>query len=254
MFIGLAGNSISTLSSATTLFLDHMVLVLMALEYPSCTLLNRKVGLSTFCCALSQCYSDKIFFFVTDAQKQKLCCHIGFCSNFRPKMSAQKAEKKDDDILIQLDHLKIQSREAVATEEEDEEEECSSNATCITCCATNIEKQNLHQETIQALEFRLEHLYFMIAQPQIIHIYNFDELVLRNHVTNIKDRVETLFFEAHIPNHWKMNVTWTIRESDFLPDIIIVHITLISYLVKMKTKQILCKYLENNYNNTVYLK
>jgi hypothetical protein len=53
--------------------------------------------------------------------------------------------------------------------------------------------------------------------------------------------MDTLFFEAGIPQAWKMHTKWTIKP------ILVVNVTMLSYLVKEKTKEML-----KNYFNYVY--
>jgi len=158
----------------------------------------------------------------------------------------QSTVSAPENISTELTHLQINSQEI------DEKNLCELK--CSKCCATDVKIQNSQQETIDLLELRLEHLYFRVVQSQIINIVNFEELKLKNQVTTINDRVDTLFFEADIPNHWKFNVTWTETNTNEPKVMIIVNIHLISYLVKMKTKQLLSNYLTNNYENIVYIR
>jgi hypothetical protein len=66
---------------------------------------------------------------------------------------------------------------------------------------------------------------------------------------NIKQRVDTLFFEAHIPSKWKLNVELNYPS----PTKIDVHITLLNYIVKERVKELLLDYLNNNYSNIIYV-
>ena len=103
--------------------------------------------------------------------------------------------------------------------------------------------------TIQNLQSRLSHLYGLLAEPQIIHLRGFEFLQLKSVAHDIKQRVDTLFFEAHVPSNWKLNVKWT-HPSHTKID---VHITLINYIVKERVKELLVNYFESHYNNIIYV-
>jgi hypothetical protein len=66
---------------------------------------------------------------------------------------------------------------------------------------------------------------------------------------NIKQRVNTLFFEAHIPCNWKINVKWSHPSRTK----IIVHVTLLNYIVKERVKELLLDFFKNKYNNIIYV-
>jgi hypothetical protein len=102
--------------------------------------------------------------------------------------------------------------------------------------------------TLQNLQSRLDHLHGLIAKPQIIHLRGFEFLLLKNVAHNIQQRVDTLFFEAHIPSNWKLNVTW----NHPFPTKTDVHITLLNYIVKERVNELLLDYFNNNYNNIIY--
>jgi hypothetical protein len=103
--------------------------------------------------------------------------------------------------------------------------------------------------TLQNLQSRLDHLHGLLAKPQIIHLRGFEFLLLKSVAHNIQQRVDTLFFEAHIPCNWKLNVTWN-HPSHTKTD---VHITLLNYYVKERVKELLLDYFINHYNNVIYI-
>jgi hypothetical protein len=102
--------------------------------------------------------------------------------------------------------------------------------------------------TIQNLQSRLNHLHQLLAEPQRIHLHGFEFLRLNSVAHDIKQRVDTLFFEAHIPCKWKLNVEWNYPS----PTKIDVHITLLNYIVKERVKELLVDFLKNDYNNIIY--
>jgi hypothetical protein len=103
--------------------------------------------------------------------------------------------------------------------------------------------------TMQNLQSRLNHLHQLLAEPQKIHLHGFEFLQLRSVSHDIKQRVDTLFFEAHIPSKWKVNVEWNYPS----PTKIDVHITLLNYIVKARVKELLLVYFNNDYNNVIYV-
>ena len=103
--------------------------------------------------------------------------------------------------------------------------------------------------TMQNLQSRLNQLHQLLAEPQKIHLHGFEFLRLKSVSHNIKQRVDTLFFEAHIPSKWKLNVEWNYTS----PTKIDVHITLLNYIVKERIKDLLLDYLNNNYSNIIYV-
>jgi hypothetical protein len=98
-------------------------------------------------------------------------------------------------------------------------------------------------ETMKILRQRLEKLYNCIANDQIIHIYNLENIKLSNVTHSIKHKVDTLFFEAGIPQKWKIYIKWTISP------VFIVHLRMLNYLVQEKTKELLTTYFSTNYHN-----
>jgi hypothetical protein len=103
--------------------------------------------------------------------------------------------------------------------------------------------------TMQNLQSRLNQLHQLLAEPQKIHIHGFEFLCLKSLSHDIKQRVDTLFFEAHIPSKWKQNIEWNYPS----PTKIDVHITLLNYIVKERIKELLLDYLNNNYTNIIYV-
>jgi hypothetical protein len=78
----------------------------------------------------------------------------------------------------------------------------------------------------------LGHLHDLLTRPQIIHLHGFEFLKLKNVAHTIQQCVISLFFEAHIPCNWKINVRWN-HPSHSNTD---VHITLLNYIVKERVK------------------
>lgn len=101
---------------------------------------------------------------------------------------------------------------------------------------------------IQKLQSRLNNLHQLLTKPHIINLHGFEHLQLKSVSHNIKQSVDILFFEAHIPNNWKVKVKWTYSSTMK----IIVSITLLNYIVKEKVKEMLLTHLEHNYNSTIY--
>jgi hypothetical protein len=101
--------------------------------------------------------------------------------------------------------------------------------------------------TIHDLQSRLDHLHNFLTRPQTIHLHGFEFLKLKSVTHNILQRVNTLFFEAHIPCNWKINVRWN-HPSHSKTD---VHITLLNYIVKERVKELLLDYFSHNYNNII---
>ncbi len=106
-----------------------------------------------------------------------------------------------------------------------------------------IEETFSQTETLKILRQRLEKLYNCIANDQIIHIYNLENIKLSSVTHNIKHKIDTLFFEARIPQTWKIDIKWTITP------VLIVHVRMLNYLVKEKTKELLTSYFSTNYHN-----
>ena len=103
--------------------------------------------------------------------------------------------------------------------------------------------------TLEQLQSRLNHLYQLLANPQIINLHGFEQLLLKSVSHDIKQRVNTLFFEAHIPSNWKIKTNWSHPSEKQ----IVVHITLLNYIVKERVKEMLLNYFENNYNRVLYV-
>ena len=105
------------------------------------------------------------------------------------------------------------------------------------------------QISLYNLQSPLYHLHQLLAEPQRIHLHGFEFLRLNSVAHDIKQRVDTLFFEAHIPCKWKLNVEWNYPS----PTKIDVHITLLNYIVKERVKELLVDFLKNDYNNIIYV-
>jgi hypothetical protein len=111
------------------------------------------------------------------------------------------------------------------------------------------EKNKTTSNTIHNLQSRLNNLHKLLKEPQIIHLHGFEFLQLKSVSHSIKQRVNTLFFEAHIPCNWKINVKWSHPSRTK----IIVHITLLNYIVKERVKELLLDFFKNKYNNIIYV-
>ncbi len=102
---------------------------------------------------------------------------------------------------------------------------------------------------LRELQTQLNNLYQLVAKPQIINLYGFEHLNLQSVSHDIKQRVDTLFFEAHIPIKWKLKVKWT----QTLNNKTVVHITMLNYFVKEEVKKMLLNFLEHEYKNIIYI-
>jgi hypothetical protein len=118
---------------------------------------------------------------------------------------------------------------------------CDNKMTC--------EKPPSTEHMLAELRSRLNHLYTLLTNPQIIHLRDFEHLQLKSVSHDIKQRVQTLFFEANIPINWISQVKWTHPSATKID----VHITLLNYIVKEKVKEMLLDYFKNQYNNTIYI-
>lgn len=99
------------------------------------------------------------------------------------------------------------------------------------------------------LQSRLSHLYQLLVKPQIIHLRGFESLKVKHVSHNIRQRVNILFFDAHIPCNWIVKIKWT-HPTHTKTD---VHITLLNYFVKERVKELLLEYFKNEYNPVIYL-
>lgn len=106
-----------------------------------------------------------------------------------------------------------------------------------------------HTTDLSELQSRLSHLYQLLVKPQIIHLHGFESLQVKNVSHNIKQHVNILYFEAHIPCNWKVKIKWT-HPTHTKTD---VHITLLNYFVKERVKELLLEYFKNEYNPVIYL-
>jgi hypothetical protein len=105
---------------------------------------------------------------------------------------------------------------------------------------------------IRKLQNQLDKLYDMVGVPQVIHIKNFSQLKIPTGITSINDKVNTLFFDAHIPSNWKISIARDSTDSTCnLVDTVTV--IMLNYFVKEKTKELLRGYFETNYDNIVYI-
>ncbi len=64
-------------------------------------------------------------------------------------------------------------------------------------------------ETIRKPRLRLEKLYTCIANDQMLHIYNLENIKIPSVAHNIKHKIECLFFEAGVPQTWKIDIKWS---------------------------------------------
>jgi len=88
-------------------------------------------------------------------------------------------------------------------------------------------------------------------KPPIIEIHNFHNLKINAAVCTVKEKVNALFFDALIPITWKTTITWTDKPNSNEVDI--VTITMINFRVKQRVIEILTKYFDKMYHNTVYI-
>lgn len=102
---------------------------------------------------------------------------------------------------------------------------------------------------VQHLHSRLTHLHALLTQPQKLHLRRFEFLQLKNVSHTIEQRVQTLFFEAHIPINWTLKVEYTCSLSKKTD----VSITFINYNVKERAKTLLKEFFKMNYNNIIYV-
>jgi hypothetical protein len=123
-------------------------------------------------------------------------------------------------------------------------------------CASPQESSSLSSEedtttnyTIQNLQSRLNHLYNLLVEPPTIHLRGYEFLRLKSVTHDIKQGVNTLFFEAHVPSNWKLNIRWTYSSHTKID----VHITLLNYYVKERVKELLRNYFLNTYNSIIYV-
>ncbi len=99
-------------------------------------------------------------------------------------------------MLLRLPQEKEEEEEEEKEEKkEEEEEERRKNSKTINY-------------TIYDLQSRLGHLHDLLTQPPKIHLRGFELLKLKSIAHTVQQRVDTLFFEAHIPCNWKINVRW----------------------------------------------
>ena len=120
----------------------------------------------------------------------------------------------------------------------------------ITSSASSLNTPNCDQETVDLLITKLEYLNSLVVEPQMFSIENFDHLKLQSHTNTVEDKLDTLFFEAGIPVHWKINVTWHDTLSDTTNT---VHVEMLNHFVKIKAIELLQLYFTSCYNNTVYI-
>ena len=103
-------------------------------------------------------------------------------------------------------------------------------------------------QTINELKTHIDCLYEYL-KPQVVTIYNFDNFKATTAVKSVKDKVNSLFYDASIPVNWKISVTWT--ETNNTVDT--VTINFINHFVKMKSIELLNNYFLKVYNNTIYI-
>ena len=114
---------------------------------------------------------------------------------------------------------------------------------------TGEDKQTI-KRTIHELQSRLNHLYQLIARLQVITVRRFENLQLQSvSHSDIKQRVNMLFFEAHIPNSWKTKVKWT-HPTQTKTD---VHITFLNYFVKERAHELLLDFFQHHYKKIIYI-
>jgi hypothetical protein len=83
-----------------------------------------------------------------------------------------------------------------------------------------------------------------------MHLRGLELLKLNNVAHTIQQRVNTLFFEAHIPSNWK-NKCQMESSLSFKTD---VYITLLNYIVKERVKELLSNYFSSyHYDKIIYI-
>jgi hypothetical protein len=113
-----------------------------------------------------------------------------------------------------------------------------------------IQDMQLKKITIQNLQSRLNRLYQILARPQIINLRGFEDLQLQSvSHSDIKQRVNILFFEANIPSYWKTKTKWT-HPTQKKTD---VHITFLNHFVKERAQELLLNFLQHKYNKIIYI-
>lgn len=106
-----------------------------------------------------------------------------------------------------------------------------------------------NNNTLCSLLQELETLHRKISTPQTINIVGLDNIQFNHYVCNSKDKIDTLFFEADIPLYWILHVEETLPECK--KSVSVIHVTLINYYVKEKTKDKLTWYLTKTYKNRI---
>ena len=100
---------------------------------------------------------------------------------------------------------------------------------------------------IQELKQKLDYLEQYITLPAKIELFGIQNLK-KETGKNWEDRVMYLMFSAHIPLGWILD---TVPENDIEPNV--VQLSFISNHVKQRVVNILNEYLNNDYDNTVYI-
>ncbi len=100
---------------------------------------------------------------------------------------------------------------------------------------------------IQELKQKLDYLEQYITLPAKIELCGIQNLK-KETGKNWEDRLMYLMFSAHIPLGWILD---TVPENDIEPNV--VQLTFISNHVKQRVVNILNEYLNNDYDNTVYI-
>ena len=130
-----------------------------------------------------------------------------------------------------------------------EEYACSNLASTTHPLPNKFELIEINQ-AIKELWNQIDTIYDFI-KPQTITIHNFQCLKINSAVESVKEKVDSLFFDALIPLNWKSTVTWT--EKTDKNEIDIVTITMINYHVKEQAVKKLTKYFDKMYNNSIYI-
>lgn len=112
---------------------------------------------------------------------------------------------------------------------------------------TNYDLTEINQ-SIKDLWNQIDHLYDLI-KPQCIEIRNFHCLNVNTADTTVKEKVNSLFFNALIPLNWKVSVTWS--ETPQKNEIDCVTITMLNFLTKQKALEKLTKYFEKKDINAI---
>ncbi len=104
---------------------------------------------------------------------------------------------------------------------------------------------NENEKEIEKLHSHINFLHHIVTTPQKLLMYKFENIQLYNDTFNVHQQISSLFYAAKIPFAWVIDIQ---HETKPTP---LVVITLINYLVRVKTKEMLNNYFFQNSNNTL---